>query len=290
MPSMWPPTGESTSNSSTCDLPSHAGRVTEVPSNSTHSCEPCRRVLSRRRCIFHLPISKSKSCWPSRSSARRGSGVAPVCAGRTATAIPATRATRRKCVISLVMPPLCRPKWFWVNDQSRRFREDHYDGGVKRPPDGLGPIVALDRRLGRPLHRQLYDGYREAIVDGRLRPGQRLPSTRILARELQISRMPVVLAFEQLVAEGYLQSRVGAGSFVSTTLRGPAAAPGQPRAQAARRGHRRIPRDTLPVNAEPWLDSSGAFRVAQPALDEFTIRVWARLVARRSRLLPRRQM
>src|SRR5215468_115352 len=104
--------------------------------------------------------------------------------------------------------------------------------GVKRPPDGLGPIVALDRRLTRPLHRQLYDGYREAIVDGRLRPGQRLPSTRILARELQISRMPVVLAFEQLVAEGYLQSRVGAGSFVSTTLRGPAAGPGPPRAAA----------------------------------------------------------
>ena len=161
---------------------------------------------------------------------------------------------------------------------------------MKRPPDGLGPIVALDRRLARPLHRQLYDGYREAIVDGRLRPGQRLPSTRILARELAISRMPVVLAFEQLVAEGYLQSRVGAGSFVSTTLRGPAATPGQPRAQAARRGRRRIPRDTLPISAEPWLDSSGPFRVAQPALDEFPIRVWARLVARRARLLPRRQM
>jgi GntR family transcriptional regulator / MocR family aminotransferase len=160
---------------------------------------------------------------------------------------------------------------------------------VKRPPDGLGPIVALDRRLARPLHRQLYDGYREAIVDGRLRPGQRLPSTRILARELQISRMPVVLAFEQLVAEGYLQSRVGAGSFVSTTLR--AQATGQPpRATAPRRGHRRIPRDALPVVAEPWLDSSGPFRVAQPALDEFPIRVWARLVARRARLLPRRQM
>src|ERR1051325_3666793 len=256
MPSMWPPTGESTSNSSTCNLPSHAGRVTEVPSNSTHSCDPWSRVLSRRRCIFHLPISKSKSCWPSRSSARRGSGRAPVCPGRTATAIPTTSAscrTRaepiefrsarsqdrnlltarvlpgRSCFMSLCMRPLCRPKWFWVNDQSRRFREDHYDGGVKRPPDGLGPIVALDRRLARPLHRQLYDGYREAIVEGRLRPGQRLPSTRILARELQISRMPVVLAFEQLVAEGYLQSRVGAGSFVSTTLRGPAATPGPPR-------------------------------------------------------------
>src|SRR6185295_2619067 len=103
--------------------------------------------------------------------------------------------------------------------QSRGDPPDHYDGGVKRPPDGLGPIFPLDRRLAKPLHRQLYDGYREAIVDGRLRPGQRLPSTRSLAHELQISRMPIVIAFEQLVAEGYVQSRVGAGSFVSTALR-----------------------------------------------------------------------
>src|SRR5215470_17592738 len=145
---------------------------------------------------------------------------------------------------------------------------------MKRAPAGLTPIIPLDRRQAKPLHRQLYDGYRDAIVDGRLRPGQRLPSTRTLASELGVSRMPVVLAFEQLVAEGYLQSRVGAGSYVSTTLRAPAAAPGPP-GTATARGRRRIPRDTLPVSAEPWLDSSGAFRVAQPALDEFPIRVWA---------------
>lgn len=164
---------------------------------------------------------------------------------------------------------------------------------MKRPPDGLGPIIPLDRRLARPLHRQLYDGYREAIVDGRLRPGQRLPSTRTLARDLQISRMPVVIAFEQLVAEGYVESRVGAGSFVSPALPDHAAAPGShaPRAGVAPRpGKRRVPRETLPVIAEPWSGSWGAFRVGQPALDEFPAELWARLVARRARLLPRRQM
>jgi GntR family transcriptional regulator/MocR family aminotransferase len=177
------------------------------------------------------------------------------------------------------------------NDQSRPFRQDHYDGRVKRPPDGIGPIIPLDRRLARPLHRQLYDGYREAIVDGRLRPGQRLPSTRTLARDLQISRMPVVLAFEQLVAEGYVESRVGAGSFVSPALRGdPAALAGHAARTAAAPGRRRIPRETLPSVAEPWLGSWGAFRVGQPALDEFPAELWARLVARRARLLPRRQM
>src|SRR5262252_4861577 len=106
---------------------------------------------------------------------------------------------------------------------------------MKRPPDGLGPIVALDRRLGKPLHRQLYDGYRQAILEGRLRPGQRLPSTRMLARDLQVSRIPVVAAFEQLVAEGYVESRVGAGSFVSAGF------PRQPTAQRVppRAGRRR---------------------------------------------------
>ena len=164
---------------------------------------------------------------------------------------------------------------------------------MKRPPEGLGPIIALDRRLARPLHRQLYDGYRAAILDGRLRPGQRLPSTRSLARDLHVSRIPVVTAFEQLVAEGYVASRVGAGSFVSPALphHAPAPAIRRGRGEAAPRpGPRRLPRDPLPDAAEPWLDLAGAFRVGQPALDEFPAELWARLVARRVRLLPRRQM
>ncbi|HMJ51219.1 MAG TPA: PLP-dependent aminotransferase family protein [Polyangiaceae bacterium] len=164
---------------------------------------------------------------------------------------------------------------------------------MKRPPDGLGPIIALDRRLAKPLYRQLYDGYRDAILDGRLRPGQRLPSTRTLAHDLQISRIPVVTAFEQLIAEGYLDSRVGAGSFVSSALPEQAwsRAEHPPGTGAApRAGPRRLPRDRLPRLAAPWHDHSGAFRVSQPALDEFPAEVWARLVARRARLLPRRQM
>jgi GntR family transcriptional regulator / MocR family aminotransferase len=160
---------------------------------------------------------------------------------------------------------------------------------VKRPPEGLGPIVSLDRRRARPLHRQLYDGYREAILDGRLRPGQRLPSTRILARELDVSRIPVVTAFEQLVAEGYIESRVGAGSFVSSAFPGQTGPVGD-RPALPRPGRRPVPRERLPLDAQPWLDCSGPFRMSQPALDQFPAEVWARLVARRSRLLPRQQM
>jgi len=157
---------------------------------------------------------------------------------------------------------------------------------MKRRPDGLGPIIALDRRLARPLHRQLYDGYRDAILDGRLQPGQRLPSTRSLARDLAVSRIPVVTAFEQLAAEGYVEGRVGAGSFVSSAL------PQLSQAAPARvpSGRRRLPREPLATAPEPWLERWGAFRVGQPALDQFPAELWARLIARRARMLPRQQM
>jgi len=163
---------------------------------------------------------------------------------------------------------------------------------MKRPPEGLGPIVTLDRRLTRPLHRQVYDGYREAILDGRLRPGQRLPSTRTLAEDLHISRIPAVMAFEQLAAEGYVESRVGAGSFVSAALPDlpPVRAHHKVATKAVRPGPRRVPASRLLLLHEPWLALRGPFRVSQPALDEFPAELWARLVARHARRMPLRQM
>src|SRR5688572_1030707 len=158
---------------------------------------------------------------------------------------------------------------------------------MKRSPDGLGPILSLDRRLAAPLHRQIYDGYRQAILDGRLRPGQRLPSTRSLAGDLRVSRITVVTAFEQLAAEGYIESRVGAGSVVSPAL--PASRstpPSSPSSPSSRPGPRRVPRLPLDDHDDPpWLALTGAFRVAQPAIDEFPAELWARLVARHARRL-----
>jgi GntR family transcriptional regulator/MocR family aminotransferase len=163
---------------------------------------------------------------------------------------------------------------------------------MRRPPDGLGPIVTLDRRLRRPLHRQLYDGYREAILDGRLRPGQRLPSTRTLAQDLQISRIPAIMAFEQLLAEGYLESRVGAGSFVSAALPDQPPVDGNRKTgpQARRAGPRRVPASRFLPSSEPWLALRGPFRASHPAFDEFPAELWARLVARHARRLSPRQM
>ena len=161
----------------------------------------------------------------------------------------------------------------------------HYQR-VKRAPDALGPVIPLDRRRGAPLHRQIYAGYRAAILDGRLRPGQRLPSTRTLARELRVSRIPVVTAFDQLVAEGYVTSRVGAGSFVSAALERKAI----PAPATTRPGPRRIPALPFPNTPEPWNALRGPFRVGQPALDEFPADLWTRIVVRHARLQSRKMM
>src|SRR5215472_19014083 len=83
---------------------------------------------------------------------------------------------------------------------------------------GALPVVAVDRQSHKPMYKQLYEGYRAAIVERRLSGGQRLPSTRSLAAELRISRIPVLNAFEQLLAEGYFESRPGAGTYVAGTL------------------------------------------------------------------------
>ena len=89
---------------------------------------------------------------------------------------------------------------------------------MKRVASGLLPMIAVDRRASPPLHRQIYSSFRAAILDGRLRPGQRIPSTRVFASEMGVSRFPVLNAYAQLLAEGYLQSRVGAGTVVSGSL------------------------------------------------------------------------
>src|SRR5215472_10991434 len=89
---------------------------------------------------------------------------------------------------------------------------------MKKAPSGLAPIIHIQKRISNSLYMQVYEGYRKAIVNGNLRRGQRVPSTRILALELGISRMPVLNAYAQLLAEGYFESRVGSGTIVSKSL------------------------------------------------------------------------
>mgnify|MGYP000852575756 FL=1 len=78
--------------------------------------------------------------------------------------------------------------------------------------------ITLDNRLSEPLHRQLYEELRLAILTCRLKPGERLPSTRALANSLGVSRSTVTLGYEQLIAEGYLEAVIGSGTRVCVQL------------------------------------------------------------------------
>jgi GntR family transcriptional regulator / MocR family aminotransferase len=102
---------------------------------------------------------------------------------------------------------------------------------------GLGPglLLRLDRSVGQPLRAQLEASLREAIREGRLRGGERLPSSRELARELGVSRGMVQDCYGQLLAEGYLTSRGGSATRVADVKeRSAPLTPFQPREAAGR--------------------------------------------------------
>lgn len=148
-----------------------------------------------------------------------------------------------------------------------------------RSPDGRFLLVPLDRKHAEPLHRQLYRGLREAILNGRVLPGSRLPSSRILARDLGVSRTTVVQAFERLVAEGYAEGRVGSGTRVARRSMPTRSSP--PARMAPQRVRtRRL--ETITGLPSFWPRSSElprCFRPATPALDLFPQRLWQRLVS-----------
>jgi GntR family transcriptional regulator/MocR family aminotransferase len=81
------------------------------------------------------------------------------------------------------------------------------------------PFIMLDdKKSSLPLHCQIYEALRKAILKGDFRARAKLPSTRALASQLGVSRMTVVVAYDQLYAEGYLEGKSGAGTFVAPEL------------------------------------------------------------------------
>jgi GntR family transcriptional regulator / MocR family aminotransferase len=128
------------------------------------------------------------------------------------------------------------------------------------------------------LTRWLLEQLRGAIMDGRIRPGTRLPSTRDLARQYRIARGTVVTAFEQLESDGYLSTRVGGGTWVTGQF-------------ATRSSIPKIP-PLLPINRPAPLTGIAfpnvvrPFFLSMPAVREFPAKVWARLGSRRLRGKP----
>jgi GntR family transcriptional regulator / MocR family aminotransferase len=139
---------------------------------------------------------------------------------------------------------------------------------------------------GINLYRWLYEAVRKSILQGHLRPGDRLPATRDLARAYELSRATIVTAFEQLKAEGYVVGRPGSGTYVTSIL---------PEhllnVQSSTRPLRALrpsfrfsdyARRLKPFRA-PRPRTLHAFRPNQPALDQFPATLWAQVATRRLR-------
>jgi len=134
----------------------------------------------------------------------------------------------------------------------------------------------------RSLTRQIYDQIRSAILDGRLRGGQRLPGTRELAHQLNLSRKTVVLAYDMLLAEGMIAARLGSGTYVEDLTLAP----------------RRMAASACPITVAPYWQKLPSlpvfprqqipfdFGLGVPDLSHFPWSLWRSILRSRSRLTP----
>lgn len=165
----------------------------------------------------------------------------------------------------------------------------------KKVHAGKKPEITLDQSAATPLYKQLYERLRLEILTGQLEAHVRLPSTRVLAHELGISRNTIILAYELLLLEGYIESKVGDGTRVvrlppehllqvpenaynqQTIMPPDAAAP-----QIAQRSQLLVDA-TSPRELFADQSNTRIFRTGQPDLVSFPYEIWAKLLARHAR-------
>jgi len=143
----------------------------------------------------------------------------------------------------------------------------------------------LDRANGRPLSRQIYMQVRSAVLSGALRAGTRVPSSRVMAERLGVARASVVSAYEQLLAEGYVESRRGSGTFISNGVAG--------LTDARRRAQRAIKRAAIVTSARAFPDfersavqgDARPFNTGRTLIDARTAETWRSLTHRAVRRL-----
>ncbi len=169
-------------------------------------------------------------------------------------------------------------------------------------------VIYVDDSLADPLHRQVYERIRDGILNGRIKPGHRVPSTRRLADQLGLARNTVARAYDDLLSEGFLEGRPGSGTFVSQVFSEshefmvPGAGPGK---EPDISEPREIQRDhifteqTEVRSLSVWANRAFAgapsggidhssplpidFRPGTPDWDAFPRQIWWRLLGRRLR-------
>ncbi|WP_245274384.1 PLP-dependent aminotransferase family protein [Mesorhizobium sp. L2C066B000] len=143
-------------------------------------------------------------------------------------------------------------------------------------------IMSVDRSSDEPMHRQIYGALRRFILDGQIQQNTLLPSTRSLAEDLKVGRNTVIAAYDQLLAEGFIEARAGSGTWVApiqqkrppAALRAGLAAP----QKLSRRGQTIVngpqpPRNAGVINFHPGVPETASF--------PFTI--WSSLLVRNAR-------
>jgi GntR family transcriptional regulator/MocR family aminotransferase len=157
--------------------------------------------------------------------------------------------------------------------------------------------ITLDQRSATPLHKQLYDELRRAILGGRLKPGERVPSTRGLSLSLGVSRATVSQSYEQLLSEGYLRAETGSGTFVGCelpdellkTIPVEKSLPAGSFQETRRETERRIELSSYGASiADPFdtcqpVEAPINFSACRPALAEFPLQEWRRLTLKHFR-------
>lgn len=139
----------------------------------------------------------------------------------------------------------------------------------------------------RPPHLKLtnwlYEELRNAMLEGRLEAGARLPASRDFARQYGLSRGTVVSVFERLLDEGYISSRVGMGTWINRVLAVPPQKPATPSPPAYIQNIIATYVRPKPYVDLVWKGESLPFRASDPAIAEFPSEVWGRIAAKRAR-------
>lgn len=150
-------------------------------------------------------------------------------------------------------------------------------------------VINIDPKAALPLHRQVYEEIRQAILCGRLIPRAKLPSTRSLAQLLGVSRATITQSYEMLLSEGYLETIVGAGTFVCHQL------PDELLNTASIPAKSPLANSSIPLSVYgeslsdraflrlPEAEVEISFSYGRPAFDQFPINLWRKLLSRHCR-------
>lgn len=160
------------------------------------------------------------------------------------------------------------------------------------------PFITLNEKSEVPLYRQIYDTIRRSILSGEFHPGKQLPASRHLAKQLSVSRMTVLSAFDQLLAEGYLEAKTGAGTFVARHLpeeflqtalisKQKIDAKTLPRQLPLSRYGKNVLRESRTVLQFNQPTPPVPFQHGIPAIDEFPFDVWTKIANKKYRMLER---